>query len=282
MTEKILITGANGFIGSALKVFLSNEYNVIACGRKDLNLLDREEVHNCLKTQKFDIIIHTATYDAAPEFSTKNPDKVLEYNLRMFDNLSQCSSDYGAMFYFGSGAEHRRENQYGLSKYAMDQIAQNKDNVYNLRLYSVYGVGTDWRYRFINNACAKVSLGMPIKIPKINQCDYLNVVDLCKIVKFYMHNFKNIPKSCDMCSGDVFTPEKIVEIINEVKPVLDVQYHDKVSPSVSRSKSSLQAYYGDPAFVASLPVTLTPMRQGVRELLDFYKSNKPNPSEFVY
>ena len=282
MTKKILITGANGFVGRNLHCSLSSNYEVTACTRRELDLLDRQAVSDFLKNEKFNIVIHTATYDAAPEFSPNNPDKVLEYNLRMFDNIVQCEKDYDAMIYFGSGAEWRREKPYGLSKYAMDQITQNKKNIYNLRLYSVYGVGTDWRYRFINNASAKIALDMPIKIPRIGKCDYLNINDLCKIVEHYVENFDSLPRNPDICSGDVLSAEDIIECIKEISPVMAVTYHDKVSSTVSRSKSSTENYYGQSDFVKSLPLELTSMRQGIKELIEFYKQNKPDPNEFVY
>jgi len=282
MTKKILITGANGFVGKNLKKTLSDKHHIIATGRQELDLLDRDSVFDYLGNEKFDIIIHTATYDAAPEFSPNNPDKVLEYNLRMFDNLSQCDKQYGAMLYFGSGAEWRREKPYGLSKYAMDQIAKNKNNIYNLRLYSVYGEGTDWRYRFINNACAKVSLGMPISIPKINKCDYFHIKDLCNVVEYYITNYLVLPKSSDICSGDVLSPEEIVKIIKNLTQVQSVKYHDSVTSTVSRSKSSQEAYYGDSSFVASLPIELTNISDGIDNLIKFYSTNLVDYREFVY
>jgi GDP-L-fucose synthase len=282
MTKKILITGAGGFIGKNLTRTLSDNYSVVTRSRKQLNLLDREKVSIFLKEYKFDVVIHTATYDAAPAFSTNNPDKVLEYNLRMFDNLSQHNRDYGMMIYFGSGAEWRREKPYGLSKYVMDQITQNKDNIYNLRLYSVYGVGTDWRYRFINNACAKTALRLPIKIPRINKCDYLHINDLCQIVEFYIHNFKAIPKSRDICSGDVLSTEEIVNYIKNIVPICDTIPFNEVSSTVSRAPSCGESYFGHPDFVSSLPITLTPIGEGIRELLEFYETYPPNPNEFVY
>jgi nucleoside-diphosphate-sugar epimerase len=282
MTKKILITGASGFVGKNLKQTLSCKYNVIAASRQDLNLLDRERVCEYIKSEKFDIVIHTATYDAAPSFSKNNPDKVLEYNLRMFDNLSQCDKDYKALLYFGSGAEWKREKPYGLSKYFMDQVTRNKDNIYNLRLYSVYGEGTDWRYRFINNACAKVSLGMPINIPKINKCDYLHIKDLCNVVEYYINNYKILPKSSDICSGNVLSPEEIVKIIKNIAPVSGVKYRNSVTPTVSRSNSSQEAYYGDSNFVSSLPITLTGISDGIESLIKFYSNNIVDYEEFVY
>jgi len=282
MSKRILITGANGFVGKNLKKFLSPHFDVTACGRKELDLLKREDVASFLKKGKFDVVIHTATYDAAPEFSRNNPDKVLEYNLRMFDNVAQCDSYYGMMIYFGSGAEWRREKLYGLSKYFMDQVAQNKNNIHNLRLYSVYGVGTDWRYRFINNACAKAALGMPITIPPIGKCDYLHVIDLCQIVRYYIDNPKKISKSEDICSGDVLSSTEIVEHIREAAFVSDIILHNVVSPTVSRAKSCREAYFGNSDFVNSLPFVLTPLNDGIKELINFYEKNPPNREEFVY
>ena len=282
MSKKILITGASGFVGRKLSDSLSRGFEVVSCSKKELDLLDRESVSVFLEEEKFDIVIHTATYDAAPEFSTKNPDKVFEYNFRMFDNLARCEEHYEAMIYFGSGAEQKRENQYGLSKYAMDQVAQNKSKIYNLRLYSVYGIGTDWRYRFINNACAKVALGMPIRVPRIGKCDYLHIDDLASVVEFYIHNFKDLPKTSDICSGDVLSPEEIIQQISQSGAVVGVERHNKVGSTVSRSKSCSEDYFGDTGFIKSLSIKLTPTRDGIRELIDFYKHNQPDPKEFVY
>ena len=282
MNKKILITGARGFTGQALSKSLSKNYSVTACGREELDLLDTKRVAEVLQEEKYDIVIHTATYDAAPEFSTKDPDKVLEYNLRMFDNLASCNNDYKAMLYFGSGAEKKKEKPYGLSKYIMDQLIQNKDNIYNLRLYSVYGIGTDWRYRFINNACAKVALGMPIKVPRISKCDYLHINDLCQAVELYIENYKYLPKRSDMCSGDVLTPDEIIQHIKKIAFVEDVIPHNTVTPTVSRSQSSKQEYYGDPGLLKLMPFNSTPISTGIKELIEYYKKEQPDPKQFVY
>ena len=80
MTKKVLITGAGGFVGRNLVETLSSNYNVVGCNRKQLNLLDTKKVAMVLEDEKFDVVVHTAVYDAAPEFSPNDPNKVLSYS----------------------------------------------------------------------------------------------------------------------------------------------------------------------------------------------------------
>ena len=109
------------------------------------------------------------------------------------------------MIFFGSGAEAGRENwvpnmseqyienrvppdQYGYSKYIMSKYAESTDNIYNLRLFGVFGKFDDWRYRFISNACCKAVLDMPITIKQNSVLDYLYIDDLVKITKWFIEN----------------------------------------------------------------------------------------------
>ena len=142
---KILITGGDGFIAKSLNEFLIDTCEIHLCNRQKLDLLNPKDVYNYVKTNKFDVIIHTANYDSVPTFSTKDPNKVLENNLTMFFNLTRCKEYFGKMIYFGSGAEFGRENwtsnmgedyidkyiptnwQYGFSKYIMSQYSLSSD-----------------------------------------------------------------------------------------------------------------------------------------------------------
>jgi GDP-L-fucose synthase len=202
---KILITGGNGFIARNLFEQLNREYNLVSLKSKDLNLLDSLNVFDYITKNQFDVIIHTATYDAAPKHSTKDPSKVLENNLKMFFNIVRCREYFGKMIYFGSGAEFNRENwipkmredyfdqhvpsdQYGFSKYVMTKYTQSNSNIYNLRLFGVFGKYDDWRTRFISNACCHAVFSQPIRINQNVFFDFLYIDDLVKIVRWFIAN----------------------------------------------------------------------------------------------
>jgi GDP-L-fucose synthase len=217
---KIFITGGAGFIGRNLKEFLIDNCAVSAPMRAELDLLDEARVSEYLKKNTFDVIIHTATYDAAPKHSTKDPSKVLEYNLKMFFNLARCKDYFDKMIYFGSGAEFSRQNwipkmkedyfdrhvpqdQYGFSKYIMTKYTKFCNNIYNLRLFGVFGKYEDWRVRFISNACCNAAFGLPIIIKQNVLFDYMYIDDLANITKWFI---KNSPREriYNICTGRVF------------------------------------------------------------------------------
>lgn len=229
---KILITGGTGFIAKNLFEQLKDEYNISSHGSKELNLLDSPKVFNYIKRNKFDVVIHTATYDAVARGSTKDPTKVLENNLKMFFNIARCKEYFGKMIYFGSGAEFGRENwipkmkedyfnqyvpqdQYGLSKYIMTKYTALCSNIYNLRLFGVFGKYDDWRTRFIPNACCYTAMDLPVKINQNKYCDFLYIDDLVKIVKWFIDN--NLKKKVyNVCTGKVIDFKTIAKKIVEI------------------------------------------------------------------
>ena len=100
---KILITGANGFIGNNLFKLLSNKYTVTGVfGRKDIDLIKFEHVKELLNNN-YDIVIHCAT---AGRYETSSIDKqILNDNLEMFLNFSYLKDRFKRFINIGSGAE---------------------------------------------------------------------------------------------------------------------------------------------------------------------------------
>ena len=85
---KIFITGASGFIGKNIHQRLKDKHDVQSPGSEELDLLDQDAVKKFVKQHRFDLVIHTATWDATTS-SSKNSNTVLENNLKMFFHLEK-------------------------------------------------------------------------------------------------------------------------------------------------------------------------------------------------
>jgi dTDP-4-dehydrorhamnose reductase len=82
---KILVTGADGYLGSKIVFKLNTEWNhVIPTTRKDCDLLDLEQVRELMKIQP-DRIIHCAAF--VPKNLEEYDDDRNKLSLDMFINI---------------------------------------------------------------------------------------------------------------------------------------------------------------------------------------------------
>lgn len=281
---RILITGGNGFIAKSLFEELKEKYCLISYNSTDLNLLDSSKVFDCIKNNNFDVIIHTATYDAAPVFSTKDSSKVLEKNLRMFFNIVRCKDFFGKMIYFGSGAEFNRENwipgmmekyfdqhvpsdQYGFSKYLMTKYAVLSDKIYNLRLFGVFGKYDDWRYRFIPNACVRAVLDLPITINQNRFFDYMYIDDLVRIVEWFIEN-KPRDNIYNVCTGQVYDLKNLAQKVVKVSGknlAINIKVEGLGQEYSGNNSMLLEQING---------FKFTSINESIKTLYDWYSKNK--------
>ena len=283
-TKKILITGGNGFIARHLVEQLGGQYEISAPNSKELNLLDYSKVSAHLKNNKFDVVIHAATYDAAPIHSTNEPAKVFENNLKMFFNLVQCKDCFGKLIYFGSGAEYGREywtskmkedylgqhmptDQYGLSKFVMAKYAESSSNIYNLRLFAVFGKYEDWRVRIISNICRHAALNLPITINQNKYFDFLYINDLVRIVNWFIDN-KPQKNVYNICSGNILDFKTIAKKV--------VRISGKKLDVLTKKEDLGREYSGDNTLLMKelKEFSFTPIDESLRALYDWYNVNK--------
>ena len=106
---------------------------------------------------------------------------MIDYNMRMYLNFAKNHSYYGKMYYMGSGAEYDKRwnivqateeeagksipiDDYGLMKYTVGQMIEKSANIYNFRLFGIFGYREDYGSKFISNICCKAIMGMPLSV----------------------------------------------------------------------------------------------------------------------
>lgn len=279
---KILLTGNSGFIGKNLKEKLREKYEIYCPARAELDLLKTESVEDYIKKNSFDIIIHSANTNNTRNKSTTAYDS-LDGNLRMFFNLERCKDHYGKMYYFGSGAEYDMrhyvpgmkeeyfdtyvpQDSYGFSKYIMSKACNRTENIYDLRLFGVFGRYEEWERRFISNAICRALTGRAITIQKNVYFDYLFVDDLVRIMEWFIESTPS-HKHYNICRGEKIDLYSLACMVREI---LNIDCEIIVSepgwkPEYTGNNSRLLNEMGKFRFTA--------YDNAIKLLGDFYKEN---------
>ena len=271
---KILITGTNGFIGKNLLEHFQNKFEfVFSPKRKELNILDTDAVESYIKRNKFDIIIHCCVTLTS-----------IEDNLKMYFNLERMSDFYGKLICIGSGAEFDKRNYipkvteeyfskyipskldiYGYSKFIIAKdIQKKKRNIFNLRVFGIFGKYEDYTRRLISNIICKLLIGKNIVLNKNGCFDYMYVNDFSKIVeKFINENPKfSTYNTCTGSTVEFLTLAKIVNQIDGREKKIEVK-EDGISPEYSGDNSRFINEFG--------PINFSKTKDSVHELFDWYK-----------
>jgi GDP-L-fucose synthase len=286
MKRKILILGANGFMGRNLKEFLEKEkdlYEIYAPTSREFDISDEQAVKEQLLKKYYNVILHAAVYN--PRVGpNKDPSKELDKNLRMFFNFERYQRLYGKMLYFGSGAEFDKRSEismineedagngipitdYGFYKYIINQSIQHSKNIYNLRIFGLFGKYEDWKKTFISGACCKALKNLPITIRQNVYFDYLYIDDFCKIVKWFIdHDVKH--RSYNVASGkkiDLLTLAGIVKKVSGKELPVYV-CSEGLANEYSANNQRLLNELGS--------FTFTPMEDAIRDLYIWYRNHE--------
>jgi len=151
---KILVTGADGQLGRAIKEVVGDNPNVIFMAKKDLNITDTDALHAIFKKHEPEVLINTAAYtqvDAAENHSemayainAEAVKKLAEACKKYHSKLIHISTDY---VFDGSAKAPYKETQstnpitlYGKSKLA------GEGYILNSGLTDFAIVRTSWLY----------------------------------------------------------------------------------------------------------------------------------------
>lgn len=231
---KILLTGGSGFVGRNVKEYLQVKgHEVCAPTSRELDCINEEKVVEYLRKDHYDIVLHFAVYVNGTD-SSKDSSRILEYNLRIFQNFYRHSDLYGKMIYAGSGAEYDKRypiqlvteedirahqvpvDQYGLMKYTANQMIERSDNIYNLRLFGIFGKYEDWKTKYISNLCCKSLKGLPLSLRKNCYFDYLWIDDFNRLLEMFLQLDHPRYHVYNAVSGIRISLHELARLVNEV------------------------------------------------------------------
>jgi len=212
---KVLVTGAGGFLGRNLAESLCRYFDVFAPSRAELDLLDDYAVRHYLQQHRFDAVVHAASVRANRRIGA--PPSLMHQNCRMFFNLVRNPDAFGKFLFLSSGAVYDRRtpvvrvaetsfdrsvptDPYGFSKYVCAHHIARSANLFELRLFGVFGPHEDWEIRFLSNACCRAVWELPVLLKQNVRFDYLDVADLAVVVRWFIEGQPR-HRAYNVCTG---------------------------------------------------------------------------------
>lgn len=152
---------------------------------------------------------------------------------------------------------------YGLEKYAMALHARASRNIYNLRLFGVFGRYEEWQSKFISNLCCKAVYGLPLTVRQNCMFDFLCIDDLAPIVIWFLEHQPQY-HDYNVCTG------RPVDLVSIAKTVLEVS--GRQLPLLVAKAGWNLAYTADHSRLAEEMggIQLRSMEDAVKELYRYY------------
>ena len=277
----ILVTGANGFIGSNVIKLLSDNinYKFFNGNRNTIDLYSTESIERYLDENQIDTVIHCAI-EGGSRLKQDTSD-MLYKNILMYENLIKFSHRYKMFINFGSGAEFNRKQNilnvneyemfniiptdfYGLSKNVITKLSTHHPIILNLRIFGCFYYN-ELSTRFIHNNINNYINKKPIVIHQDRYMDFLYIEDLVNIITYFLKNTVTNYTDINMSYLKKYKLSDIANIINELSS-------HKVDINIENKISGLN-YTGNGEKLNSLGLELKGLEFGIKECYEHIKYN---------
>jgi nucleoside-diphosphate-sugar epimerase len=226
---KILITGGNGFLGSSLVNKISKKkYKLYLLVRKKSNLsrlklnkkikfiqLQKKNLDNVFKKNKFDLVIHCATNYGIEEDNTSN---TIYPNLLLPLQLLDLAKKYSVKAFINTDTIlNKNISSYTLSKNQFVdwlKLFSKFLNCYNVKLEHFYGPNDNNNKFVINNICRLLRYEDTIEFTKgFQKRDFVYISDVVsaleRIILFAFKKIKTNLNHFNFKSFEVGTGQQI-------------------------------------------------------------------------
>ena len=256
MSKSLLVTGANGQLGSELSQLapLYPEFNFTFVTRAELDLTNTESIHLWFADKTFDVIINCAAYTAVDKAESE-PDVAKAINTLAVEALAtiakeqSCSLIHVSTDYVFAGKNHQpyQESEptapqgvYGQSKLAGEQalLAINPPKSVLIRtawVYSSFNYGPKQHNEKLIPTIIRKAIGgelIPIYGDGKNIRDWLYVLDHCKGIDLVYHK-GNVGEVYNIGGRNERTnnyiADKVCEILDSLRPKAAGSYKDQLN-----------------------------------------------------
>ncbi len=303
-SDTVLITGASGFIGSAISESMNTEYRVVTANHKEFELEKYDETYGMIEKFKPRILINATGRVAGIQGNLDNPTELLATNARIALNISKAAHELNvahviqfasACIYplneitpskptdIGKGAIEESSKSYALSKLLAIQLFSAYRKQFGRQWITVipsnlYGTG-DWN-RGSQGHVASMLMERFSKATSDNVDEvevwgdgqslrnFLNVRDLACAVKFVIDNKIWSEEVVNVCGEPEVTIKELAKLMAGVTHFKGKIMFDKSKPNGARRKILDDSYIRNFGWRPSISLS--------DGFLDYYESYQSN------
>ena len=296
--EKVMVTGAQGFVGQYMAEFLKEKgLEVLEGGKENCDITDRAKVGQAVQDFKPDAIIHLAAVASIKEGFAR-PEKTFKVNFFGSQNILEAVKEHcpearvvlvGSSEQYGfvreeelpikEGQEFRPMSPYAISKVAADLLGfqyYKNDGLKIVRIRPFNHTGPRRKETFVLSSwckqVAEMEKGLKEKVLPVGNIetvrDFTDVRDMVR--GYYLAAEKaEAGEAYNLCSGKGLPLEKLVGLVQDAAKV---DFEVRKSPELMR-RVDVPRLVGDKSKFSQATgwQPEIPLEKTVKDMLDYWR-----------